>query len=208
VSGCRLRPRLIVMTDLGVAPLGVLEERITRVVVGAAPGSVMVQLRDRELPVRERIELGKRLAGIAREHDQLFAVNDRVDLALILNADGVHLGEKSVVPADARKLLGPEKYISRACHDPVAADARGADALLLSPVLAERKGNPPLGLAAIEKARGVAQDALVYALGGVDAQGAAQCVEAGFDGVAVIGAVLSAPSPLEILSALGIERAG
>ncbi len=203
----RARPRLIVMTDLGVAPLGVLEERITRVVAAAAPGSVMVQLRDRELPVRERLELGRRLLAMVREHDQLFTVNDRIDLALLLDADGVHLGEQSVAPDDARQILGPEKLISRACHDPASAEPRGADALLLSPVLGERKGNPPLGVEAIATARPLAGDARLYALGGVDAAGAARCVEAGFDGVAVIGAVLATPDPHPMLAALGIERA-
>ena len=201
-------PRLIVITDLGVAPVEQLEERASRVAAAAVPGSVMIQLRDRDLPVRERLELGKRLVGIARAHQQLFVVNDRIDLALLLDADGVHLGESSVEPADARKILGPEKLISRACHDPAAAEPRGADALLLSPVLRERKGNPPLGLLAIGAARSVAHQARIYALGGVDADGARQCVDAGFDGVAVIGAVLTAPDPLQIVSALGIARAG
>ena len=201
-------PRLIVITDLGVAPVEQLEERASRVAAAAVPGSVMIQLRDRDLPVRERLELGKRLVGIARAHQQLFVVNDRIDLALLLDADGVHLGESSVEPEDARSIWGPQKLISRACHDPAAAEPRGADALLLSPVLRERKGNPPLGLLAIGAARSVAHQARIYALGGVDADGARQCVDAGFDGVAVIGAVLTAPDPLQIVSALGIARAG
>ena len=181
-------------------------ERIFGVAEAAAPGTVMIQLRDRDLGVRERLHLGKRLLDVARRHGQLLAVNDRIDLALVLDADGVHLGERSVEPEDARKLVGPEKFISRACHDPARAEPRGADALLLSPVLAQRKGNPPLGVDAIRAARRVAGDALVYALGGVDAEGAAQCLRAGFDGVAVIGAVLGVPSALPLLAALGIER--
>jgi thiamine-phosphate pyrophosphorylase len=201
-------PRLIVITDLGVAPVRKIEERTRRVAAAAVPGSVVIQLRDRELPVRERLELGKRLVGIAREHQQLFFVNDRIDLALLLDADGVHLGESSVEPEDARSIWGPQKLISRACHDPAAAEPRGADAVLLSPVLRERKGNLPLGILAIGAARSVAQKAKIYALGGVDADGARQCVDAGFDGVAVIGAVLSSPDPLRIVSALGIHRGG
>jgi thiamine-phosphate pyrophosphorylase len=206
--GSPVRPRLIAITDTAVAPVGRLEGRLAALCAAAVTGSVMIQLRDRELPVRERLELGRRLCAIARQHGQLLAVNDRLDVALLLGADGVHLGESSVEAEDARKLVGPAMMISRACHDPRRAEPRGADAVVLSPVLAARKGNPALGIAVAAEARRAARDALLYALGGVDAEGAARCLAAGFDGVAAIGAVLSRPDPRPLLEALGIVRGG
>jgi thiamine-phosphate pyrophosphorylase len=202
----RIRPRLIAITDTAVVPVGRLEERLEILCAAAAAASVVIQLRDRELGVRERLGLGRRLCAIARQHGQLLAVNDRLDLALLLGADWVHLGESSVEPADARRLVGPAMMISRACHDPHTAQPRGADAIVLSPVLAARKGNPALGVGVAAQARRAAQAALLYALGGVDAAGAARCLAAGFDGVAAIGAVLGRPDPRPLLEANGIAR--
>ena len=203
-----IRPRLIAITDTQVAPVGELEARLASLAAAATPHSVMIQLRDRELPIRERFELGQRLVRVAREHEQLFAVNDRADLALLLEADGLHLGEQSVEPEDARKLVGPEVFISRACHDSARAQPRGADAVVLSPVLAPRKGNPARGVEALAEARRGAGGAMVYALGGIDADGARHCLEAGADGVAVVGAVLDGRDPLPLLAALGVARTG
>ncbi len=200
-------PRLIAITDTTRLEPDALVERLTRLCALAAPGSVMLQLRDRELPVRQRMTLGRRLAEAAHRREQLFAVNDRVDLALLLDADGLHLGEHSVEAADARRLAGDAMWISRACHGATQAEARGADAIVLSPVMAARKGNPPLGLEGLANARRIAggPPPLLYALGGIDADNAAACVRAGADGVAAIGAAL-ADDPLPLLDALGIPR--
>ena len=200
-----LRPRLIAITDTLVAPRGVLEARLEVLLAAAAPGSVMVQLRDRQLPDRERIALGRELRALTRRHRQLFAVNDRCDLAFLLETDGLHLGEQSITPGDARKLVGP-LWISRACHEPSRAEPLGADALVLAPVLAPRKGAAALGLLALGTAKAaLGANALLYALGGVDAASAAACLAAGADGIAAIGAVLDGRDVLPLLEALGIR---
>ncbi|MEB2313600.1 MAG: thiamine phosphate synthase [Sorangiineae bacterium] len=201
MSRARVRPRLIAITDLSVAPAELLVARLGGLVASAAPGSVMLQLRDRALPIRERALLGERLARVARASGQLFAVNDRVDLAMLLGADAVHLGEASMDADAARRLAGPELFVSRAVHEP-SAPALGADALVLSPIAAPRKGRPALGVAALS----ARSDALVYALGGVDAATARACLDAGATGVAVIGAVLDGRPVEPLLDALGIRR--
>ena len=202
----RCAPRLIAITDTRVAPVGQLEQRLERVAKTAIAGSVMIQLREREMPVRERLALGQRLVAIAHQHRQWFAVNDRADLAVLLGADGLHLGEQSVEASDARVLVGPERFISRACHDPARAAPQGADAILLSPIVAPRKGHPALGLGALARAQRVAAGALVYALGGVDAQTAKSCIEAGANGVAAVGAVIGPGDSRPLLAALGIMK--
>ncbi len=192
-----IAPRLIVITDTTRGERMV--ERIEAVCRRAARGSVMVQLRDRQLGARARLSLGRELRAITRGAGQLLAVNDRLDLAVLLEADAVHLAESSVSVADARAVVG-DHFISCARHDPRAA-AEGADAVVLSPVMAPRHGAPALGVSALRTARRDKQ--LLYALGGVDARTARACLDAGADGVAVIGAVLDSDDHEPLLGALG-----
>lgn len=206
-------PRLIVVTDTTLSSGPELEARVERVLALAAPGTVMVQLRDKELSARRRLSLGERLVALCRQHGQWFIVGERLDIAVLLGADGVHLGEGSVATAEARSLLPPAAWVSRACHSVEAAASTDADAVLLSPIVAERKGSAPLGAEAIADAcarlsrRDRAQRPHVYALGGVDASTAAACIARGAAGVAVIGAVLGpGRDPVALLSALGIGR--
>jgi thiamine-phosphate pyrophosphorylase len=199
-------PRLIALSDTIRCPEPLLLERLDRLAAAARPGTVMLQLRDRQLSDRGRIALGRRLCEVARRHGQLFAVNDRSDLARLLGADALHLGEASIVPSEARRIVG-DLWLSRACHDPRSASPEGADAILLSPILAPRKGRPALGLQALGIARRAAgPDVRLYALGGIDAEAAGRCILAGADGVAVIGAALEPDDPLPLLDALGIGR--
>jgi len=201
-------PVLMVITDESVASRGLLVERLERVLAQARPRTVLVQLRDPTLTVRARRALGARLRALCTRHDQWLAVNDRVDLACILGADGVHLGEHSVAPADARTLL-PYAFVSHACHDFETLDVVGSDAAVLSPVVAPRKGRAPLGIAALRRARELLDSrrstTLLYALGGVDASSASACVQSGATGVAVIGAALDGRDPAPLLQALGID---
>lgn len=199
-------PRLMVITDGTRVPSRDLPQRLEPWCGLAQAGQVIVQLRDRQLGIRERLELGMALRTLTRRLGQYLVVNDRLDLALILDADGVHLGEASVEPEDARRAMG-EVWISRATHDPNAGDAKGANALVLSPVLAPRKGNPALGLLAVTQIRErLPPGEKLYALGGVDECGASACIDAGADGVAAIGSVLDARDPRPLLHALRVLR--
>jgi thiamine-phosphate pyrophosphorylase len=206
----RVRPRLIAITDTDVAEPALLERRALRLARIAIPGSVLIQLRDLGLPLRARLELGRRIGAAAHEHQQYWCVNDRIDLALLLGADGVHLGERGILPADARALLGERAWISIARHDLNRISASNANAILLAPILAARKGAPPLGLEALRRARAILTSesgTLLYALGGIDAGNLGSCLEAGADGVAAIRAVFGTDAPERLLEALQI-RAG
>jgi thiamine-phosphate pyrophosphorylase len=203
---------LIVISDTTRASLNTVTARIARCAELAAPGSVVVQLRDPDLPTRERLRLGERLLQIARGAGQLVVVNDRIDFALLLGADGVHLTEASVDPRDARALFASRRlpaWVSRAWHDPHVDPPEGADAYLLSPIVGARKGREPWGIACLEGAKQRLSkfgNARLYALGGVEETNAAACLEAA-DGVAVIGAVLDTDDPGPLIAALGIARA-
>lgn len=209
-------PRLIVISDAerGQTPLWL--EQLEQLLRGARPGSVAVLLRDRQLPIRERQQLGQTLRQLTRQLEHWLLVNDRIDLACLLDADGVHLSAASVTVEDARLLAAAWRrsfWVSAACHDPEAFAHASADALLLSPVVQERKQRPALGVAGLVRAlaargrRSAGQPAcLLYALGGVRSQDIASLHRAGADGVALIGELFVPGAVPALLDALGIRR--
>jgi thiamine-phosphate pyrophosphorylase len=199
-----ISPRLIAISDFSRGDAATRLARVERCLASARPGSVLLQLRDPELGARARLELGRRLVALARAHGQLFGVNDRLDLAVLLGADAVHLGEQSVDAADARRLL-PHAFVSRAWHA-LEAPPPGADALLLAPIFEARHGRPALGVEALRLARARVGALPLYALGGVTPERASQAMATSAHGVAVIGAVLDADDPKPLLAALGIRR--
>ena len=201
--------RLIAISDLARLPAATLFERWQRLAAAAKPGSVAVDLREPALSGRALAELGAALGRIARAEQQHLIVNDRLDIAKLLDASALHLREDSVASVEARQFL-PGVPIVRACHRVADVALVDADAVLLSPILEPRKGNAALGLEGLRDARArldeVRSSTRLFALGGVDAQRAAECLRAGADGVAAIGAAFGTESPLELLRALGVER--
>ncbi len=193
--------RLIAITD--VERFGVTETlvRSRQLLALCRPGTVAIQLRDHNLPLRQRLALGRELRRLTEEQEQALFVNDRLDLAALLQADGIHLGERSVGLADARSafglgtgspLVGAPSFWSCSAHGVNALQA-GPSAWLLSPILDERKGRAQLGLEALThgqtKLKRLNPRPRLFALGAVRAGSAAQCLGAGADGVAAIGAV-------------------
>jgi len=162
-------PRLIVISDSERAPQQTWFEQLERLLGGAGPGSVLVLLRDRQLPIRARQQLGQRLRQLTRAFGQWLSVSDRLDLAALLEADGVHLSEDSVSVADARALgvsLGRSWYVSAACHAPetivASALAREPAAQAAARLFVRLLGRFAGGLALTFKALGG-----VYIAGGV-----------------------------------------
>lgn len=202
-------PRLLVLSDFQNYPQTLT--RAQMVCQAAAAGSVAVVLRDRQASVRERLEWGRVLREMTHRRGQQFHVSDRLDLARLLRADGLHLPADGFAPS---RVVDQIPWVSRACHDADAladGELRALSAMLVSPCFAERKGRPALGLDGLRvqaaRLRARAPRLLVYALGGVDAQYARQALAAGADGVAVISAVLDPRSDIpSLLSALGIQR--
>ena len=207
-----MRPRLIAITDTARFGSERTLEALDAWMAQALPGQLAVQLRDRTRSARDRHELGCRLRELSHRHGQPLLINDRIDLALALRADGVHLGEHSMTAAEARQLLGERAWVSCACHDPtrvLSGEFLPADAVVLSPVFAPRKGAPALGLELVAEcqARLGAREGgpALVALGGVDVAGAESCAQLGV-GVAAIGAIFEVADPAPMLRALGILR--
>lgn len=201
--------RLIAITDTTVAPGPLLIERLERLCGLAREGTVLVQLRDLGLTARARLQLGRELRELTRRWGQLLAVNDRLDLAVLLEADALHLGERALETPDARRLAGALPIV-RACHEPPRVAEVDADAVVLSPVCQARKGTPALGVEGLRRAvssLGAAPGSpLLFALGGVDETNAARWLESGAHGVACVGALLDGRHPRALLRALDIDR--
>ena len=162
-------------------------------------GVTVLQLRWKSGPLREMLRLGEALRELCRRYGVPFLINDRVDVAMALHADGVHLGQDDLPPEVARHLLGPHALIGISARTPEqarAAEAAGADYLGTGSVFpTASKANPTLigleGLAAVVRSTRLP----VVAIGGVNPENAAACIRAGAAGVAVISAITQAPDP-------------
>jgi thiamine-phosphate pyrophosphorylase len=174
---------------LGERPLG------PALLALAAGGVRLVQLRAKDQTDAAFLAWIRPAVASARSAGLTVIVNDRPDLALIVGADGVHVGQDDLSPADCRRLLGPEAVIGLSTHglEQVEAALREPiDYLAVGPVFAttgKRAPDPVVGLELVRRARERTRWPLV-AIGGIDAGRARSVVEAGADGLAVIGALL------------------
>lgn len=165
-------------------------------------GVGIVQYRAKEdgtIDDRRRLEEAQELRQLCHRHDALFLVNDRVDLALAVNADGVHLGQGDLPPAVARRLLGPERLIGRSTHalDQLhQAQAEGCDYVGAGPLAATptKPGREPVGLDYVGAAVAAAT-VPCFAIGGIDAAALPPLLAAGVRRVAVVRAIAAAADP-------------
>ena len=192
-------------------------DRTTADVVRAAVrgGVDVVQLRETEASARERYDRGRTLRAITRDAGVPLVVNDRVDLARAVDADGVHLGDDDLPVAVAREELGPEAVVGRSVSTVAgarAAAAAGADYLGVGAVYhtGTKDTDPEQTAVGLDRVRAIraAVDLPLVGIGGVDADTAGDVVAAGADGVAVVSAVMAADDPADATRALGaaVER--
>jgi len=189
-------PLLMLVTDRKRSRLP-LVEAVARAVAG---GVDLVQVREKDLPAAGLFDLVISLRDVTAGRAKLL-VNDRVDVALAADADGVHLPEDGLPVPVVRQLLGPAKILGRAAHDPAVLD-RGevpvgqVDYLLVGTVFpsSSHPGLPAAGTAIIRDF--VARTPVpVLGIGGITAQNCAGVIAAGAAGVAVISAILDSDDP-------------
>jgi thiamine-phosphate pyrophosphorylase len=180
-----------------------------------AAGVRAVQLREKDLPTRDLYHLAEKLLAATRAAGAALLINDRVDVALALSAEGVHLTRRSLPPRECRELLGPERLMGVSCHSLAeAAEAvdGGADFIVLGPIYAtpsKAAYGPPLSTAPLREAR--ARTGLpILAIGGIKAKQVPEVMAAGADGIAVISAVMAASDPgraaADLLAAVATAR--
>ena len=189
-------PRLYVILDRAAARG---RDLLTILDATLAGGCRLVQLREKEWPSGRLLPMAERLRDHCRAVGATFIVNDRLDLALALGADGVHLGQDDLPPAAARPLLRPGMILGLSTHSleqARAAQAAGADYVAVGSMFPT--GTKPdfqlVGPELIGKLRGEIGVPLI-GIGGITHDNVAQVIRAGADGVAVISAVCGAPNP-------------
>ena len=171
-------------------------------VVGAAieGGATLVQLRDKNVDARPMLALGRRLLELLRPVGIGLIVNDRIDVAQVLDADGVHIGQQDIPYREARRLLGPAKIIGLSVgSEAEAREAAGMDVDYVGvgpvyPTASKPDAGAALGPDATARLARISGHRAV-AIGGISSANAATLYAAGIEGVATISAICSAPDP-------------
>ncbi len=174
---------------------------LLEVVEAALSGGVRaIQLREKDLPTAELYDLAWELRGLTSRYDARLLINERIDVALAVEADGVHLGINSL-PVTAARRIAPDLLIGYSSHgvgEAAAAIAKGADFVTFGPVFhtpSKAAYGQPVGLAELGRACHLPTGDLVFALGGVKQSNLSQVTAAGCYRVALISDILAAPDP-------------
>jgi thiamine-phosphate pyrophosphorylase len=189
-------PKLYAITDRGLSN-SAHEEIVGQLLAG---GARLIQVRDKEASAKELLEAARACVALTRAAGARLIVNDRADVALAADADGVHLGQDDLSVEEARELLGPDKIIGVSTHSLEQARRAletSADYVAVGPIYAtatKENPDPVVGLELVRRVRELTERPLV-AIGGVTPERAPEVIAAGADSVAVISALY----PLENL---------
>lgn len=184
---------LYLITDRTIVP----DNNILSAVEEALRGGVRaLQLREKDLKIRELLDLAYRMRDLTKRYGALLFINDRVDVAVAVGADGVHLGKKSIPPSAARKV-SKDLIIGVSTHsvdEAIEAEKEGADFITLGPVFytpSKAGYGEPLGLNTLKKVCSTVS-LPVLAIGGIKPGTIKEVIDSGAKGVAVISAILGA----------------
>jgi len=192
---------LYVILDPAVCPDRSLTEILT---ASAEAGARIFQYRNKTASMKEAYTEGIALRARARELGVLFIVNDRCDLALAVDADGVHLGQGDLPLDLARRVMGEKRLIGISTHNPDqvrAASAGRPDYLGFGPIFtpaSKPDHDPVVGIAGVRTIRPLTT-LPIFAIGGIQTDRVGEVMRAGADGVAVISAVLKAPDIKQVV---------
>ncbi|GAB4298920.1 MAG: thiamine phosphate synthase [Desulfuromonadia bacterium] len=159
-----------------------------------------IQLREKDLSTRELYELARTVRKLTESYGARLLINDRVDITLAVDADGVHLGNSSLPIYKARQLLGPDRLIGVSCHNQtnvVTAQGNGADFVTFGPVYQTPSKviyGHPVGLDPLQTASEIAQIP-VFGLGGIKRDRIEEVLSHGATGIALVSAIIAAPDP-------------
>lgn len=190
---------LYLVTDRALCGKRSVEDVVSMALRG---GASAIQLREKDASTREFVETAQRIKALTVAFKAALIINDRLDVALAVGADGVHIGQSDMPFAIVRKLLGPQAIIGlsvetwedveKACN--LNADYLGVSPIFATPTKKDTKG--PWGLEGLTRIRTTTSRPLV-AIGGLNANNAADAVRAGADAVAVVSAICAATDPLQ-----------
>jgi thiamine-phosphate pyrophosphorylase len=163
-------------------------------------GATVVQLRDPDATTRDLVVEARALVGLLRPHSVPLIVNDRVDVALAADADGVHVGQSDMDASDARALIGQDRILGLSITEEAdldRSDLTMVDYLGVGPVFAtptKADAAPPMGMAGLKRIA-TRTGLPIVAIGGLHAGNAADALAAGAQGVSVVSAICAAPDP-------------
>lgn len=176
------------------------EDEFLDAIASALEGGVdILQLREKTMSANKILELGKKIKQLCLQYNTTFIINDRVDIAALLEADGVHLGQDDLDVKSAREILGANAIVGVSTHAPeqaLKAVKDGADYIGVGPVFATptKQGRIPVGLEYVKWASENI-DIPAFAIGGIDLDNFEQVLDAGAKRVAVVRAIINADSP-------------
>lgn len=195
------RARLYVVTD-GRQSRGDLSAFLDTVL---SAGVDIIQLRDKDAEAGDLLRWGETFRKQAAKHDALFFVNDRPDVAAVLEADGVHVGQNDLPVEASRRFVGREKLLGLSTHDPEQLEAAPPDAdyVCVGPVFETptKEGRPGTGLDYVRFAA-EREDRPWFAIGGINEETLPDVVEAGARRIVVVRAVTEADDPAEAVRRL------
>ena len=196
--------KLYLVTDRSLARGREICDIVSEAVAG---GVTMVQLREKNISTREFVQLGCRLKEILRPSGVPLIINDRVDVAVACDADGVHIGQSDMPYVAARGILGAEKIIGlsvESFEQAIEANDLDVDYIGVSPVFAtptKTDTASPFGLDGLRKVVSISRHPLV-GIGGMNMNTAADVMACGVDGIAVVSAIVGSEDPRAAASAL------
>jgi thiamine-phosphate pyrophosphorylase len=170
-------------------------------------GSTIVQLRDYSSSDSKLLELARALREVTWKYSALFIVNNRPDIALLSEADGVHVGQEDLSVSQVRNILGPGKLVGVSTHaleQARKAIGDGADYLGVGPVYATptKAGREPVTLDYVKEVSGLKSSVPFFAIGGIDPSNLKPILETGARRVAVVRALAEAQEPQEAARAM------
>lgn len=193
-------PRIYPITDTRISGLSHLEQ-VKRLVAG---GAKFIQLREKNASPRDFCEQALEVVEFARAQGVRIIINDRVDIALALKADGVHVGQDDLPPELVRQILGPEAIIGFSTHtigQVIAAVELPIDYIAYGPIFqttTKENPDPIIGTEAIKEIRPLVGNLPIVAIGGISGNHLRSVIEAGADSAAMIGAILSEPDNITV----------
>jgi thiamine-phosphate pyrophosphorylase len=191
-------PKIYPITDRDVSGLSHLEQ-VRRLADG---GATMIQIREKTAPASEFYRDALEVVAFARERGLRIIINDRVDVAMAVGADGVHLGQHDLPPEEARRLLGNTAIVGFSTHSIEQASravAGPVDYIAIGPVFptsTKAKPDPVVGLDGVRAVRSAIGDFPLVAIGGIDRETVNGVISAGADSVAIISDLLSDPDAI------------
>jgi thiamine-phosphate pyrophosphorylase len=192
-------PKLYAITDARLSGLSHAEQ-VLRLCLG---GARLIQLREKQAGAREFFAEAEAALRVARKAGVRLIINDRVDVALALGADGVHLGQDDLPPEAARRILGERAVIGFSTHNLEQAELAARlpiDYLAIGPIFAtssKENPDPVVGLDGLHRVRRAVPNLPLVAIGGITPENARETLAAGADSLAVISALLSDPPQIE-----------